>query len=392
MTATLVAASGVALAATITCTGGLCLGTNAADTMTGTIRKDEIRGRAGDDTIRGRGQGDVILGQTGNDALLGQDGSDKLTGGAGNDTLNGALGDDRYLFADGWGQDRLSDTGGRDILDFSALTLPPSNGGLAIVGIEVALEESPGEERSHANEVISGANTLNFPSTVVIEDVIGGAGHDHIHGNTANNRLFGSSGNDLLNGRKGHDTLNGGPGDDTYEFHDGWGSDTITADTSGAADSLDFVNVNSSVIVILDDRPEPFPEVRSGQDTVNFSSTVVIERVFGSDSGSDYIDGNASDNFLAGRGGDDSLWGNDGDDRLFADDGNDGINGGGGNDTFFGGPGDDLIFAQDGEADTIYCGPGNDVAYYDPPPTAAGTSPDTFPDSSCETIEDGPVS
>ena len=66
-------------------------------------------------------------------------------------------------------------------------------------------------------------------------------------------------------------------------------------------------------------------------------------------------------------------------------------NGGRGNDTFFGGPGDDLIYAQDGEADSIYCGPGNDVARYDPPPTADGTSPDAFPDGSCEVIETGPV-
>lgn len=46
------------------------------------------------------------------------------------------------------------------------------------------------------------------------------------------------------------------------------------------------------------------------------------------------------------------------------------------------------IFTLDGEADEIRCGPGNDVASYDPAPTAGGASPDIFLDDSCETIDD----
>ena len=45
------------------------------------------------------------------------------------------------------------------------------------------------------------------------------------------------------------------------------------------------------------------------------------------------------------------------------------------------------FFAQDGEEDEIFCGPGNDVAYRDPPPPG-GESPYSFLDDSCETIDD----
>jgi hypothetical protein len=40
------------------------------------------------------------------------------------------------------------------------------------------------------------------------------------------------------------------------------------------------------------------------------------------------------------------------------------------------------------ESDEISCGPGDDVAHYDPAPTTGGESPDTFLDDSCETIDD----
>ena len=54
-----------------------------------------------------------------------------LTGGAGNDTLNasrgpdvltGAGGADRFVFADGWGADRIADFRDEDLLDLTAVT------------------------------------------------------------------------------------------------------------------------------------------------------------------------------------------------------------------------------------------------------------------------------
>jgi serralysin len=195
--------------------------------------------------------------------------------------------------------------------------------------------------------------------------------------------LLANDGFDVLHGLGGDDALNGGAHNDYYVFEDGWRSDTITADASGS-DSLSFTG---TLPVVVDLEPlEGRSEATSGQSTLDFPSTVIIENVIGGDA-SDVIRGNESQNDLAGYFGDDVLYGLGGDDVLYGDDGNDDLIGYGGEDYLSGGFGDDQIFAQDGEPDEILCGSGNDVAYYDPAPTG-GESPDTFLDGSCETRDD----
>jgi Ca2+-binding RTX toxin-like protein len=347
----LVCADGVAWAATI-------IGNDADNTLKGTRQADRINGRGGDDT------------------LLARRGRDQLIGGADNDTLNGASGNDAYVFTDNWGSDVIfldGEGAGTDTLDFSALTVSGST-----VELEVRLEAS-----TSLDEAELGANTLNFPSTVEIEKVTGGPEHEVIFGNDASNRLRSNGGLDGLHGLGGDDALNGGTSNDYYVFEDGWGSDTITADASGS-DSLTFTG---TLPVVVDLEPlEGRFEATSGQSTLDFPSTVIIENVIAGDAG-DVIRGNESQNDLAGYFGDDVLYGLGGDDLLYGDDGNDDLTGYGGEAYISGGFGDDEIFAQDGEPDKILCGGGNDVAHYDPAP-AGGASPDTFLDGSCETTDD----
>jgi Ca2+-binding RTX toxin-like protein len=71
LAAALVAASGVALAATFG-------GTNNDERLVGTRYAD---------TIKARGGNDVVLGLGGNDAIRGDDGNDRLSGGPGNDRI-----------------------------------------------------------------------------------------------------------------------------------------------------------------------------------------------------------------------------------------------------------------------------------------------------------------
>ncbi len=77
-----------------------------------------------------------IIGGSGNDSLTGDSGNNQITGNAGDDTLMGGAGDDSYFFADGWGNDSLSDTGGSNTPDFDAvsgvLTLSNNAGSVAI--------------------------------------------------------------------------------------------------------------------------------------------------------------------------------------------------------------------------------------------------------------------
>ena len=141
MAVAMLVASGVALAADITCPniGNLCIGTNKADTMTGTNQDDVMKGRGGGDTMQARGSGDRLFGGGGNDEVSAGSGDDSLIGdslagdslggGAGDDSLSGEYGDDTYFFSDGWGADRIAEDGegagmGTDTLDFSSLPKP----------------------------------------------------------------------------------------------------------------------------------------------------------------------------------------------------------------------------------------------------------------------------
>lgn len=122
-----VAASGIALAATINCpnaSGGVCNGTNAADTMYGSAVVDRMYGYGGADLIYGYGSGDTIyggnesgwgdkvLGGGGADTIIGQRGNDGLYGGNGNDTINGQRGND--IIQGDYGNDTLSTGPGSD--------------------------------------------------------------------------------------------------------------------------------------------------------------------------------------------------------------------------------------------------------------------------------------
>lgn len=312
MTAALAVAGGVALAAVIDCTGGLCVGTNNNDTMTGTAGFDGMRGRDGADRMSARA------------------GNDRLIGGPGGDVLSGQGGSDSYLFPGSWGQDRIPADGegaGRDTLNFSAQAS----------SLLIDLVPSAGDEAN-----AGASNTLNFPSAVVIEDVLGGAGSDAIFGNDANNRLFGNGDDDLLEGRAGSDALSGGDGQDFYSFREGWGVDTL-ADASGL-DTLDFSALTSPVMIRL--IPGTNDEAASGTNTLNFPETVVIEDARGGAAG-DIIRGNAADNRLFGNGGNDEIFGSS---PVFQ----------GGTDFMYGGEGDDFMQANSGGNKTYYGEAGND--------------------------------
>jgi Ca2+-binding RTX toxin-like protein len=63
-------------------------------------------------------------------------------------------------------------------------------------------------------------NALQYQgdSRSLIENAVGGSGHDVIKGNAIANRLRGSAGNDILSGLNGNDVLAGGIGADSFLF------------------------------------------------------------------------------------------------------------------------------------------------------------------------------
>ncbi|MNF54159.1 Endo-1,3-1,4-beta-glycanase ExsH [compost metagenome] len=72
-------------------------------------------------------------GNTLNNTMQGGAGNDVLTGGVGNDTLIGGLGNDTFMFAAGFGNDRIMDFdanpagGGQDLLNIAALGVTAAN-------------------------------------------------------------------------------------------------------------------------------------------------------------------------------------------------------------------------------------------------------------------------
>ena len=96
------------------------VGSDHADTISGTFRTEWIFARGGDDRVYGQGGDDVLAGDggpvAGNDMLNGGSGDDSLSGSTGADTFIGDLGEDtmsstsvsRQTFRGGGGADTVS--------------------------------------------------------------------------------------------------------------------------------------------------------------------------------------------------------------------------------------------------------------------------------------------
>ncbi|QIN83804.1 hypothetical protein GBA63_15040 [Rubrobacter tropicus] len=129
VTAALLVAGGTALAATLACNGGRCVGSDGPDTMFGSPVRDSIyslkggdlvRGNAGADSINGDGGDDRLSGGRGNDTVNGSDGEDVVIGNTGNDRLSGGTGSDRIEAVDGMRDVISCGNGPRDLVVFDA--------------------------------------------------------------------------------------------------------------------------------------------------------------------------------------------------------------------------------------------------------------------------------
>ncbi len=80
-----------------------------ADTVFGGTGNDLLLGAGGNDSLSGDDGNDTLSGGIGNDTLLGGAGNDVLEGGYGADLLTGGKGADSFIFALGYGADRITD-------------------------------------------------------------------------------------------------------------------------------------------------------------------------------------------------------------------------------------------------------------------------------------------
>lgn len=123
---------------------------------------------------------------------------DDITGGIGDDHLTGNTQINK--FNGGLGQDTLDGGEGLDFAEYTERSLP--------IAVKLS-SDSPS---------IVYVNGMAEDTLINIENIIAGAGNDHIVGTDDYNLLFGGDGDDLLEGKGFVDALSGGPGADTFVY------------------------------------------------------------------------------------------------------------------------------------------------------------------------------
>ena len=388
-------------------------GTAGNDSLIGTEGADTLDGLAGADYIDGQAGADDLSGGDDNDRLYGRDGNDTLDGGDGNDRLEGGDGADSYVFAQGWGQDTVSDYDNSDdpaatpdTLTFGAgvlagditakrisndLYLIHANGtdevritshfagtryeiaevrfddGTVWTPAQIALMTQQGTAGNDTLYGTEGADTLDGLDGN--DYIYGDVGADRLVGGDGNDRLYGEEDNDTLHGGAGNDRLDGGSGTDAYLFAAGWGDDTIyNYDRSGDGAVTPDVAIFAAGI-----DPGDIAASRSGSNLIlthsNGTDRIIVSNHFSNEnyqvSQVRFSDGTTWDPAQLllmtqqGTAGNDSLFGTDGDDTLDALGGADSVYGEDGADDLSGGADNDRVFGGDGN-DTLNGGSGND--------------------------------
>ncbi len=219
----------------------------------------------------------------------------------------------------------IRDTGGIDTLNLSP------------VAQNQRVDLTPGA----VSDVWGAQGNLVIYTDTIIENVLTGAGNDHIRGNDADNRITPGRGNDTVFGGNGHDTVVIGATR---------AATTVTAIAGGfrlsGPDGVDEIYGVETFV---------FQDVTLSAAQLLAGAATVITGTAASDT----LRGGNGPDLIEGHGGDDRLEGGDGNDTIHGGDGNDQILGQAGDDLLYGGGGHDVIAASDGN-DTVYGGDGND--------------------------------
>ena len=133
---------------------------------------DRLNGGFGADILNGGGRNDVLNGGNGLDTLNGGAGADWLDGGTGNDSLDGGIGPDTFVFADGFGNDTIT--------DFNAKNLEKINlSGVTGITSFADLFKNHLEDHGTFVLIVDGANSIRLEGVTMSQF---GAGQDYSGG------------------------------------------------------------------------------------------------------------------------------------------------------------------------------------------------------------------
>jgi Ca2+-binding RTX toxin-like protein len=166
--------------------------------------------------LTGSQEADTLIGNTASNTIVGGGGNDILEGQSGSDSLQGDGGDDRYVFDNttvgrtAGGTDTINEA---DDLDTDTIDFSKYN-----VAVYVNLNTT-------ATTLAATGLSLKLTSYRGIENLLGSAFNDELHGNDRANTIDGGAGNDTIYGGNENDSLLGGAGNDS--IYGGNGDDTI---------------------------------------------------------------------------------------------------------------------------------------------------------------------
>lgn len=213
------------------------VGTDHADTVSGSFHHEWLYGRGGDDRLYGQGGDDVLVADAGttagNDLLSGGSGDDQLSGSVGADTFVGSSGEDtmsststsRQVFRGGGGADTVSfplplESGfvakGYDGQDRLRLLAHPNPALKPTVRIDQRKSRTTirGLTASTLTGRINGFSDVFLPGRA-LSIYKGTKGTDVVTAHPDfRAKIFGRDGTDVLTGSRQPDRLDGGPGFD----------------------------------------------------------------------------------------------------------------------------------------------------------------------------------
>ena len=298
--------------------------------------------------VEAMGGNDSILGSAGSDYLIGGDGNDTIdsgsnaTGslydvidaGSGDDLIQGFLGSSDVVLG-GDGTDTLALTGTsidlNNASDDQLVSVEIITAAGAAAGVELDLYNQTSDDMSIIgsafDDTITGAADAN-------NTIDGGAGNDHIHGQSDADVLIGGAGNDDVYAGWGDDTLTGGTGNDYLmggEDDDVFiGFENADVIDGGSGNDTLVLSGTSASLNVADNWDVRSIETIDASGALSLSG-VQIDLINQSDDftvlGSDYSD------FIRGGSGDELIMAGGGNDTIQDSDGYDTVNGGDGIDT-----------------------------------------------------------